>query len=416
MMRARVVVPALFGVLLVVLLARAAQAAGVSTGDSSGGRSGAYLSPVVIEIRESGFAPGSLAVPPHSTVTWVNRDTGTHTVTSDSGFRLDSPQLARLGTYSYTFHEAGTFNYHDELDPSLRGTVLVDAVPPATATPAAPPATPLPSLDPAPTQTRDPATPAATPSSSIPAGAVAPDAAPLDPTGSARSPSAAALDHMPGTAGAAAPLAGSATVDAGNEWFGASSFEGGVYEVTIDTGGTVQWTVVGGIHTVYECGENWSGATTCGSPLWHSSILEQGGTFSQTFDAPGTFYYLCSLHPLTMRGKVIVQGGSGTGGGTATPRGNAAQDNAQTPVPGNSGQEASSQSGALPNGGYGSSAGGSGFGGLFWVWAAGLAAAGSALAAGGVITQRRWKYVSSRRGTDTALKGDEGDANIDNHA
>lgn len=39
---------------------------------------------------------------------------------------------------------------------------------------------------------------------------------------------------------------------------------------------------------------------------FQSSALDKGQSFSFTFDAVGTFDYVCSIHP-SMKGKIIVQ-------------------------------------------------------------------------------------------------------------
>ncbi len=39
---------------------------------------------------------------------------------------------------------------------------------------------------------------------------------------------------------------------------------------------------------------------------WSSDYLDPGGTYSRTFDTPGSYHYLCDLHP-GMEGTVIVQ-------------------------------------------------------------------------------------------------------------
>jgi plastocyanin len=40
---------------------------------------------------------------------------------------------------------------------------------------------------------------------------------------------------------------------------------------------------------------------------FHSPGMGTGATFSHTFAAPGTFDYVCSIHPM-MRGTVVVTG------------------------------------------------------------------------------------------------------------
>lgn len=38
-----------------------------------------------------------------------------------------------------------------------------------------------------------------------------------------------------------------------------------------------------------------------------SPFLNRGSTFTWTFDTPGTYHYLCDLHPNIMKGTVMVQ-------------------------------------------------------------------------------------------------------------
>ena len=66
--------------------------------------------------------------------------------------------------------------------------------------------------------------------------------------------------------------------------------------VTIAAGTQIQWTNQDGTaHTV-----------TADDNRFHSDFLDQGQTFSQTFSAPGTYPYHCSIHPF-MKGKIVVQ-------------------------------------------------------------------------------------------------------------
>ncbi len=65
--------------------------------------------------------------------------------------------------------------------------------------------------------------------------------------------------------------------------------------VTIKTGGTVTWTNSDSMpHTV-----------TASDGSFGSAQLGAGGTFTRTFDKPGTYGYYCTLHPM-MRGTVVV--------------------------------------------------------------------------------------------------------------
>ncbi len=49
--------------------------------------------------------------------------------------------------------------------------------------------------------------------------------------------------------------------------------------------------------------------TTADDEMWDSETLQQGESFSFTFDTPGTFPYFCEIHPM-MRGSVTVSGGA----------------------------------------------------------------------------------------------------------
>jgi plastocyanin len=66
--------------------------------------------------------------------------------------------------------------------------------------------------------------------------------------------------------------------------------------LTVPVGTTVTWTNKDEtIHTV-----------TSVTKVFASEGLDQGGAFSHTFTAPGTYAYSCKLHP-RMTGTVIVQ-------------------------------------------------------------------------------------------------------------
>ncbi len=95
------------------------------------------------------------------------------------------------------------------------------------------------------------------------------------------------------------------TIDVGEFWYCDSSFESGVCETTIDAGETVSWDFSQVVlpHTSTDCGADCD--TPTGSPIWDSGLLATG-TFNQTFDSVGTFNYYCSIHPDTMRGRIVV--------------------------------------------------------------------------------------------------------------
>lgn len=80
---------------------------------------------VAVAIEGFAFAPSPLEIGIGTTVTWTNRDSAEHTVTSTGGGPLQSEGLDQGATYSYTFEEAGTFEYFCEYHGNMSGTVVV---------------------------------------------------------------------------------------------------------------------------------------------------------------------------------------------------------------------------------------------------------------------------------------------------
>jgi plastocyanin len=57
-------------------------------------------------------------------VTWVNDDSGRHTVTSKDG-AFDSGMMGKGQSFSYTFDKAGEYQYFCQPHPNMAGTVVV---------------------------------------------------------------------------------------------------------------------------------------------------------------------------------------------------------------------------------------------------------------------------------------------------
>jgi len=72
------------------------------------------------------FSVPELAVAGGTTVTWTNRDDAPHTVTSSKAL-FASPALDTNDTFSFTFEEAGTFDYYCTLHPRMTARVIVSA-------------------------------------------------------------------------------------------------------------------------------------------------------------------------------------------------------------------------------------------------------------------------------------------------
>lgn len=64
-----------------------------------------------VAMRSSRFQPATLTVAVGDAVTWVDRDPYAHDVTSDEGY-FRSPLIESGASWSFTFSERGTFDYH----------------------------------------------------------------------------------------------------------------------------------------------------------------------------------------------------------------------------------------------------------------------------------------------------------------
>ncbi len=84
---------------------------------------------VVIENFQ--FIPSTLQVAAGTTVTWKNRDAAEHQIINDAtgqaaqGALFMSNPLPQGVTYSFTFTTAGTYPYHCNIHPSMKGTITV---------------------------------------------------------------------------------------------------------------------------------------------------------------------------------------------------------------------------------------------------------------------------------------------------
>jgi plastocyanin len=139
--RMRIVPTLVIGVVAVAVLAGCGAAAGMygggggtrSTPASTGTTVGADGSVV---IQGAAFTPRMLTVKPGTTVTWTNKDSFAHTVTSASDLSVnatptglfESGQFGQGRTFSFTFRKAGTYFYECTIHKSMasmHGEVVV---------------------------------------------------------------------------------------------------------------------------------------------------------------------------------------------------------------------------------------------------------------------------------------------------
>ncbi len=83
-----------------------------------------------VDIVDFAFSPATLTIQEGDTVTWTQKDNGmVHTATSDTAV-WDSGFLSFNQMYSFTFNNAGAFNYFCDLHPDMTGTITVESAGP----------------------------------------------------------------------------------------------------------------------------------------------------------------------------------------------------------------------------------------------------------------------------------------------
>jgi plastocyanin len=68
--------------------------------------------------------------------------------------------------------------------------------------------------------------------------------------------------------------------------------------ITVKVGSTVKWTNFDQV--------NHNVTVSSGPVTFHSSDFGAGGTFSMKLTKPGTYHYLCTIHPSAMIGSITV--------------------------------------------------------------------------------------------------------------
>ena len=76
-----------------------------------------------INIQNFAFNPVALTVKKGATVTWTNSDSVPHQIRSAT---FNSSQLSQGQTFSFTFNDAGTFDYSCAIHPSMTGKIIVE--------------------------------------------------------------------------------------------------------------------------------------------------------------------------------------------------------------------------------------------------------------------------------------------------
>lgn len=113
---------------LLILLVSGCKKNDTVTNSTTGGSNSGTTNQVVMQ--NSAFVPANLSVPAGTTVTWTNKDSYEHTVTSGTpnapDGKFDSGTMASGKTFSYKFDTKGTFSYYCKVHPEVMlGTIVV---------------------------------------------------------------------------------------------------------------------------------------------------------------------------------------------------------------------------------------------------------------------------------------------------
>jgi plastocyanin len=168
---------------------------------------------------------------------------------------------------------------------------------------------------------------------------------------------------------ASSASAESVTVAVGDIYFCDPSFEGQRCVTTITAGDTVVWDF-----SSAELPHTSTGDT------WDSGIIDDGSSFSFTFETEGSYDYLCQIHPTLQLGRIVV-------GPAATPIATEPQDEPGATTPQPTAPLATAEPATVPSTGGGSSFDG-GFG-LWWMPVALAALGGIGIALATAMRKQR---------------------------
>lgn len=97
-----------------------------ATNNSSSNGSGTPTATDKVSIANFAFSPAQITVTKGTTVTWTNNDTTAHTIVETDGKNGPNSSTVNPGnSYTFTFNEAGTYQYHCSIHPQMTGSVTV---------------------------------------------------------------------------------------------------------------------------------------------------------------------------------------------------------------------------------------------------------------------------------------------------
>jgi plastocyanin len=112
----------LCGLLLLTFLLVSCKGNGTTEPEEFPGRNEIWL-------QNTSFNPAQKTISKGTTITWINRDSFAHTVTSGTRNNpdglFDSGNIGKNARFSYTFENEGTYPYYCDIHPGMDGTVTV---------------------------------------------------------------------------------------------------------------------------------------------------------------------------------------------------------------------------------------------------------------------------------------------------
>ena len=85
---------------------------------------------VVVTVDKMKYQQPEVTIKPGQTVTWINAEAMPHNVAFNAGVvgddKMAAPMMKKDQSYSITFNESGTYDYHCTPHPFMKGKVIVE--------------------------------------------------------------------------------------------------------------------------------------------------------------------------------------------------------------------------------------------------------------------------------------------------
>lgn len=91
-----------------------------------------FIEPAEVSIMSYGFEPKTIKIKQGQAIVWTNKDSAQHQVSADSiqgdnttPIFFSQGASPRKESVLFTFFTKGSFTYHDQIDPTFKGTIIV---------------------------------------------------------------------------------------------------------------------------------------------------------------------------------------------------------------------------------------------------------------------------------------------------